>query len=145
MLCIRLKSSFISRLLLFTGGYHTLTFHSSALILHIWNKSYFIMGYNYFCIGLDWICKGLHFWGFWHLYSWEMHLPTRWETRVRSLGLEDPLEKEMGTHSNTLAWKIPWTEEAGTVHVVVKSWTRLSNFTFTFPFEKYLYQVSVTG
>ena len=34
-------------------------------------------------------------------------LPTMWETQVRSLGLEDPLEKEMTTHSNTLAWKIP--------------------------------------
>ena len=34
-----------------------------------------------------------------------------WETRVRSLGWEDPLEKEMATHSSTLAWKIPWTEE----------------------------------
>ena len=59
----------------------------------------------------------------------EKHLPAMWETQVRSLGREDPLEKEMGTHSSTLAWKIPWTEEAGTVHVVVKSWTRLSNFT----------------
>ena len=36
-----------------------------------------------------------------------------WETRVRSLGWEDPLEKQMVTHSSTLAWKIPWTEEAG--------------------------------
>ena len=35
------------------------------------------------------------------------------ETRVRSLGQEDPLEKEMATHSSTLAWKIPWMEEAG--------------------------------
>ena len=35
------------------------------------------------------------------------------ETQVRSLGWEDPLEKEMATHSNTLAWKIPWTEEPG--------------------------------
>ena len=35
------------------------------------------------------------------------------ETRVRSLGGEDPLEKEMATHSSTLAWKIPWTEEHG--------------------------------
>ena len=34
-------------------------------------------------------------------------LPTVWETRVRFLGQEDPLEKEMATHSNTLAWKIP--------------------------------------
>ena len=35
------------------------------------------------------------------------------ETRVRSLGREDPLKKEMATHSSTLAWKIPWTEEPG--------------------------------
>ena len=40
-------------------------------------------------------------------------LPTMRETRVRSLGQEDPLEKEMATHSSTLAWKIPWTEEHG--------------------------------
>ena len=38
-------------------------------------------------------------------------LPTMRETRVQSLGQEDPLEKEMATHSSTLAWKIPWTEE----------------------------------
>ena len=41
------------------------------------------------------------------------HLPTMWETRVRSLGREDPLEKEMAIHSSTIAWKIPWTEEPG--------------------------------
>ena len=35
------------------------------------------------------------------------------ETQVQSLGREDPLEEEMATHSNTLAWKIPWTEEPG--------------------------------
>ena len=40
-------------------------------------------------------------------------LPTMWETRVRSLGWEDLLEKEMATHSSTLAWKILWTEEPG--------------------------------
>ena len=40
-------------------------------------------------------------------------LPAVWETQVRSLGWEDPLEKEMPTHSRTLAWKIPWTEEPG--------------------------------
>ena len=39
------------------------------------------------------------------------HLPTMWETQVRSLSWEDLLEKEMETHSSTLAWKIPWTEE----------------------------------
>ena len=35
------------------------------------------------------------------------------ETQVRSLGWEDPLEEDMATHSSTLAWKIPWTEEHG--------------------------------
>ena len=41
------------------------------------------------------------------------HLPAMWEAWVQSLGQEDPLEKEMATHSSTLAWKIPWTEEPG--------------------------------
>ena len=36
-----------------------------------------------------------------------------WETWVRSLGREDPLEKEIATHSNILAWRIPWMEELG--------------------------------
>ena len=40
-------------------------------------------------------------------------LPAVRETRVLSLGWEFPLEKEMATHSNTLVWKIPWTEEPG--------------------------------
>ena len=40
-------------------------------------------------------------------------LPTMRETRVQSLGGEDPLEKEMTTHPSILAWKIPWTEELG--------------------------------
>ena len=40
-------------------------------------------------------------------------LPAMQETWVRSLRQEDPLEKEMATHSSTLAWKIPWTEEPG--------------------------------
>ena len=41
-----------------------------------------------------------------------MCLPTVWETWVQSPGQEDPLEKEMATHSSTLAWKIPWMEES---------------------------------
>ena len=41
------------------------------------------------------------------------HLPAMWETWVRSLGQEDPLEKEMATHSSILAWRIPWMEELG--------------------------------
>ena len=40
-------------------------------------------------------------------------LSTMRETRVQSLGREDPLEKEMAIHSSTIAWKIPWTEEPG--------------------------------
>ena len=40
-------------------------------------------------------------------------LSTMRETQVRSLGQEDPLEKEMAIHSSTIAWKIPWTEELG--------------------------------
>ena len=40
-------------------------------------------------------------------------LPTMWETWVRSLDWEDPVQKEMATHSSILAWKIPWAEEPG--------------------------------
>ena len=41
------------------------------------------------------------------------NLPAMWETQVQSLGGEDPLEKEMATHSSILAWRISWTEEPG--------------------------------
>jgi len=52
------------------------------------------------------------------------NLPAMRETQVRSLGQEDSLEKEMVTHSSTLALKIPWTEEPGRlVHGATKSWT----------------------
>ena len=40
-------------------------------------------------------------------------LPVMWETQVRSLGWEDPLEKEMAIHSSIPAWRIPWVEEPG--------------------------------
>ena len=61
------------------------------------------------------------------------HLSTMRETLVRALGWEDPLEKEMATHSSTLAWKIPWTEEPGKLQSMgSQSWTRLSDFTFLF-------------
>ena len=49
------------------------------------------------------------------------HLPAMWETWVQSLGREDPLEKEMATHSSILAWRIPWTEELGGLHTVHES------------------------
>ena len=41
------------------------------------------------------------------------HLPAMWETSVRSLSWEDPLEKKIATHSSILAWRIPWTEDPG--------------------------------
>ena len=57
------------------------------------------------------------------------NLPSMQETWVQSLGREDPLEKEVATHSSILAWSIPWTEEPGgaTVHGVVKSQTQLND------------------
>ena len=51
------------------------------------------------------------------------------ETQVQSLGGEDALEKGMATHSNILAWRMPWTEGSGgaTLHEAAKSQTRLSD------------------
>ena len=63
-------------------------------------------------------------------------LSTMRETWVQSLIWEDPLEKEMATHSSILAWRIPWMEELGGLQSngVTKSRTRLSDFTFTFTY-----------
>ena len=56
------------------------------------------------------------------------NLPTMQETRVHSLGQEDPLEKGMATHSSNLTWKIPWTEELGGLQSMrLQSQTQLSN------------------
>ena len=58
-------------------------------------------------------------------------LPEMRETRVRFLGREDPLEKEMAIHSSTLAWKIPWMEEPDRLQSMGSQ--RVGhNFTFTF-------------
>ena len=46
------------------------------------------------------------------------NLPAMWETRVASLGWEDPLKKGMATHSSILAWRIPWTEGPGELQSV---------------------------
>ena len=53
--------------------------------------------------------------------------PAMQESQVRSLGGEDPLKKEMATHSSILAWRIPWTEEPGGLQGVTKSYTQLRN------------------
>ena len=61
------------------------------------------------------------------------NLPAMQEIRIRSLDQEDPLEKGMGTHSNILTWKIPWTEEPGGLHSMgSQSQTQLSNQHFIF-------------
>ena len=77
------------------------------------------MGYNPWGRKESDMTEQLHF----HFLSWYYgaslvaqtvkRLPTMRETWVQSLGREDPLEKEMATHSSILAWKIPWTEEPG--------------------------------
>ena len=60
-------------------------------------------------------------------------LSTMWETWVQALGWEDLLEKSMATHSSILAYRIPMDRAwLATVHGVTKSWTRQSDFTFTF-------------
>ena len=57
-------------------------------------------------------------------------LPPMWETWVRSLGREDPLEESMATHSSILAWRIPMDRGSwwATVHGVAKSQTKLNNY-----------------
>ena len=58
------------------------------------------------------------------------HLPTMWETQVRSLGWEDPLEKEMAIHSSTLAWKIPRTAERCRLQSIGSQMTERLHFHF---------------
>ena len=59
------------------------------------------------------------------------HLPIMWEIQVQYLGQEEPLEKEMATHSSTLARKIPWMEEPGRLQSMgSQRVTGLSDFTF---------------
>ena len=56
------------------------------------------------------------------------NLPAMQETRVQSLGWEDPLEKETATHSRILTWKTPWTEEPGGLQSMgSQSWMRLTH------------------
>ena len=73
------------------------------------------------------------------------NLPAVQETRVQYLGWEDPLAKEMTTHSSTLAWKIPWAEEPGRLHTV-HGIARVTHDLATKPppiGEEYLYDVNL--
>ena len=61
------------------------------------------------------------------------NLPAVQETQVQSSGQEDPLEKEMATHSSVLAWKIPWTEESGRQHRPIRSMELSNSLELSFP------------
>ena len=89
---------------------------------------------NILCCMLCYICYIIY----WAVLvgQWQRMLLTKketQETRVWSLGWENPLEKETAVHSSTLAWKIPWTEKPGGLHVhgVAKSQKHLSKWTWT--------------
>ena len=71
------------------------------------------------------------------------NLPGMQETQVRSLGWEDPLEKEMAIYSSTIAWKIPWTEEPGRLQSMGSQRDTTERLHFTF-FQKALFKVSVS-
>ena len=77
--------------------------------------------------------------------QWVKNLPAMQETQVRYLGREDPLAKKMTTHSSTLAWKIPWTEEPDRLHTV-HGIARVTHDLATKPppiGEEYLYDVNL--
>ena len=65
-------------------------------------------------------------------------LPTMWETQVRSLGQEDPLEKAMATHSSTLAWKNLWTEKPGRLQSMGSQRVEHASVTSLTPLQKVL-------
>ena len=58
------------------------------------------------------------------------NMPAMQETRGQSLSQEDPLEKDMATHSSILAWRIPWTEESGGYRIAESETTEQLTFTF---------------
>ena len=64
------------------------------------------------------------------------NLPAMQETQVHSLGQEDPLEKEMATHSSILAWEIPWMEEPGELQSMGSQRVEHDSMTNTFTFFK---------
>ena len=68
--------------------------------------------------------------------------PAMWETWVRFLDWEDPLEKEMATHSSILAWRIPWREEPGGLQSMGSQRVRHNSVTFTF--QSYIITVETT-
>ena len=99
------------------------TIHDYLKKLQLWQyrtvpaKSY--LCFLICCLGLSWA-------------QMVKNLPAMWETRVQTLGWEDPLEEEMATHSSILAWRIPWTEESRRLasigsHRVGEGWSDLAH------------------
>ena len=86
-----------------------------------------------FCVQNFSFCKDISQIGLASLVAQRVkHLPAMQETHVRSLGWEDPLEKEMATLSTVLAWRIPWTEELGGLQSTGSERVGLSDFHFHF-------------
>ena len=97
-----------------TSGHSWFTYYWS-LAWRILSITLLACEWVHLCSSLNilWHCLSLCFSAFWLRSQTVKRLSTMWETRVRSLGREDSLEKEMAIHSSTIAWKIPWTEEPG--------------------------------
>jgi len=83
-------------------------FHDSIQIT-VWNSTY----HNAHMLSVLKSCGLSHYKGASMVSHTIKNLSATWETKVRSLGWEDPLEKKMSTHSSIPAWRIPWTEESG--------------------------------
>ena len=108
---IFLKTSLVFPLLLFYSSFMHCSLKKAflSLLAILWNSMF---SWRYLSLSpllfTSLLSSGLPWW-----LKKVKRLPTLQETRVQSLGQEDPLEKEMATHSSTLAWRIPWTEESG--------------------------------
>ena len=94
---------------------YTTTLHYPCCVYKVmgvgthWTRSEHVVGrINHQLAGMRWELKRAFL-----VTRTVKHLPAMQETWVRSLGWEDPLEKEMATHSSTLAWRIAWAEEPG--------------------------------
>ena len=108
---IFLKTSLVFPLLLFYSSFMHCSLKKAflSLLAILWNSMF---SWRYLSLSpllfTSLLSSGLPWW-----LKKVKRLLTLQETRVQSLGQEDPLEKEMATHSSTLAWRIPWTEESG--------------------------------
>ena len=112
---------------------HVMNQLESASLSFFWWSRAVDFWHNVFCLILALLTLDMYKWT--SLVAQTVkRLSTMWETRVQSLGWEDPLEKEMAVHSRTIAWKIPWTEEPGRLQsmgsqIVGHDWTTSLHFT----------------